>query len=136
MQPLFLHIMIAAVIGLVTYLVASRALAEQSGFGYPRLIAGAVSILGCIGLFRMGDKIMDAILMPSLALAIATCLVCALIGFRRLREGYPGVPSDVMTRTRGSKKKKAEKKITTLYHTSIKEQKPSDQIVHNPWKGR
>ncbi|MEI7899684.1 MAG: hypothetical protein WCK89_05495 [bacterium] len=135
MQPSVLHIVIAAVIGLVTYLVASRALAEQSAFGYPRLIAAAVSILGCIGLLRMGGGIMDAVLLPSVAFAVAACLLFAWIGFRRLRAGSPVVPSDPTPTSRPPKKKRTGNKKKEVDKSSLKTSAGSAEIVHNPWKG-
>ena len=135
MQPSVLHIVIAAVIGLVTYLVASRALAEQSAFGYPRLIAAAVSILGCVGLLRMGGGIMDAVLLPSVAFAVAACLVFAWIGFRRLRAGCPVVPSDPAPTSRPPKKKRTGKKKKEVDKGGVKMGAGSAELVHNPWKG-
>ncbi len=81
-----LHILIAGVIGVAAYLVTSRALAAHSAFGSPRLIAAAVSLLGCIGLLQAEDGLLHAILLPAAALVVSVCLLLAVFAFRCVRE--------------------------------------------------
>lgn len=145
MQASSLQIVIVAVIGLVTYLVASRALAEQSAFGYPRLIAAAVSLLGCVGLLRMGDGLLQAILLPAAALLVAVCLMLAVFAVQRIR-GNRLPRRDTPVPTKSLKKKEAPKKPKASDKMAVKQKaqcngkgknakvtRSTTRPAHNPW---
>ncbi len=104
-----LTILIIAVIGIVAYIVTARALADYSTLGYPRIIAAAVSLIGCIGLMQMDTGIITAVLLPASALLIAVCLMLAVTVFFRFRANRLGRNGPLPDK-QSLKKKKSPKK--------------------------
>lgn len=69
------RVAIVVCIGLITAIVSAMVLKQSSALSHPRIIGTCVGILAALGLLNMKEDILNFILLPYAALAIACILV-------------------------------------------------------------
>ncbi len=111
-----------AAMGLVAFLAMSRALADHSQFGNPRLLAGLVALIGVIGLASAGKGWLSTVLIPSAAMVVALAAVGAGIVWVRRHQGGRSLDEPAIVPVQNPK------------HKNEAQPAVSPVTYHNPWR--